>query len=263
MKKFLKKMVKKAFNACGLEIHRRQTIRRTLSEVLVHLSRLDFKPRTVIDVGVAFGTFELYERFPDAIHLLVEPLKEWEGVLKDISRKYRAEYVIAAASDKPGTIVMNVHPDLSSSSIFKEREGSHVDGIPREIPVVTIDDLCSQRNLPGPYLIKVDVQGAELQVLDGASKVLEHTEVIILEVSLFQFFEKGPQFYDVVSYMKNRGFVVYDIYGSHTRPLDGALAQVDMVFVKEHGPFRKEHFYATPDQRKQLTKRFTSMNPKH
>lgn len=241
-------VVKKVFNALGLDIFVIQKSARhdrtTLGEVLDHVSRMGFRPQTVIDVGVAYGTFGLYERFPDANHLLIEPLKEFEGALKELSCKYNAEYILVAASDKPGTITINVHPDLISSSTFREMEGSHIDGIPRKVPAVTIDDLCKERNLRGPYLIKADVQGAELKVLDGAKKMLEDTELVIVEVSLFQFFVNGPQLYDIVSYMKERGFVAYDFYGSHNRPLDGALAQVNMVFVKEKGQLRKNHSYA-------------------
>jgi len=54
--------------------------------------------------------------------------------------------------------------------------------------------------------------------------------------------------------MKDRGFVVYDIFGGHNRPLDGALGQIDMAFVKENWQFRKSHFYATREQREHLTK---------
>jgi FkbM family methyltransferase len=243
MKQFVENFTKKIFDACGFTILRKGRRRTTWTEVLDHFSRLGFRPQTVIDVGVAYGTLELYMGFPEARHLLVEPLKEFQGILEEISRKYTAEYVLAAAGDKTGTITINVHADPSSSSIYKETDGSHIDGIPRKVPVVTIDDLCKERNLEGPYVIKADVQGAELRALDGAKKVLEHTELIILEVSLFQFYVNGPQFYDVVSYMKAHGFVVYDIFNGYNRPLDGALAQVDIVFVKEYGQFRKEHFY--------------------
>ena len=255
MKKLPKKVVKKTFSALGFkiqrafgfEIHRQE---RSLAGVIDHVSRLGFRPQTVIDAGVANGTFELYG-FRNANYLLIEPLEEFEEALKDISRKHKAEYVIAAASDRPGTIVINIHPDLFSSSIFKEKEGSYVDGIPREVPAVTIDDLCNERNLRGSYVIKADVQGAELAVLDGARETLKDTELVILEAQLFQFIIDGPQFYDVVCYMKDSGFVVYDIFDPVYRPLDGAMSQVDMVFVKENGQFRKHHIYATREQRKQ------------
>lgn len=106
----------------------------------------------------------------------------------------------------------------------------------------------------GSYLIKIDVQGAELDVLAGATNIIPDTELVILEVSLFEFFVGGPQFYEVVNYMKKEGFVVYDLFGYHCRPIDLALAQIDVAFVKEHGSFRKHHFYATPQQREELDK---------
>jgi len=153
----MEKVVKNIFNAFGFEIYRKGKIRRTLAEVLAHFSRLGFKPQTVIDVGVATGTFELYRAFPNSRHLLIEPLKEFRPFLEKIVRQFNADYVIAAASDRPGNIVINVHTDLLGSSILKEVEGSHVDGAERFVAAVTVDDLCSKKSLRGPYLIKVDV----------------------------------------------------------------------------------------------------------
>ncbi len=49
--------------------------------------------------------------------------------------------------------------------------------------------------------------------------------------------------------MRELGFATYNIVGRLYRPLDDALAQVDVVFVQEAGRFRKDHFYATPEQR--------------
>ena len=85
-------------------------------------------------------------------------------------------------------------------------------------------------------------------MLDGALETLNETELVILEVSMFQLMKDAPQFYDVVAYMKNLGFVVYDIFGEQFRPLDGALGQIDIAFVKENGIFRTDHAYATAEQ---------------
>ncbi len=253
-----KKLVKRLFNSIGLEIGKKRPeqppaiSRASTRGVLRHLYDLGLQPRTVIDVGVATQTEELYQQFRQSKILLVEPLVEFEPFLRDLCGAYNAQYVLAAASEKPGTAIINVHPDMYGSSFFKEVEGPAVDGVPREIPVVTIDRLCRERNLCGPYLIKVDVQGAELQVLAGATCTLLETEVVILEVTLFGSMIGGPQLYDVVLRMKEFGFVVYDIFGSNYRPFDNALSQVDMVFVREQGPFRESHVFATPEQRKEL-----------
>jgi FkbM family methyltransferase len=250
MTHYLTQAAKRLVRLFGLEVHRADKVRRqTMADVLRHLARQGFRPSTVIDVGVAYGTKELYESFPHSYHLLVEPLREYEPGIRAFAERYSGDFVMAAAGSKPGQRVLHVHSDLSSSSLFEEVEGQTVDGEPRSVPVVTLDDLCRDRKLSGPFLIKVDVQGAELEVLDGARRVLQETDVVILEVSLFEFFRQGPQLSDIVAYMKDKGFVVYEIFGGHYRPLDGALAQVDMAFVKECGMFRVTHAYATREQR--------------
>lgn len=249
---FLKKNLKRILAVFGLRLYQQNT-RLLLDDFLLYIRKLGLKPATVIDVGVAYGTFALYETFPDASHLLVEPLEEWREALETISHKYKAQYVIAAAGAKPGKITIHVHDDLISSSALHEVEGDYIDGTPREVPVVTLDQLCREKDLRGPFFIKVDVQGAELNVLDGATQLLEDTEVIVLEVSLFKTMSTNPELHDVVQYMKEHGFVTYDIFNFALRPLDGALGQVDMAFVKEKGQFRKSHAYATPEQRAQTT----------
>jgi FkbM family methyltransferase len=183
-------------------------------------------------------------KFRDADILLIEPLAEFEPFLRKICTMYKAQYVLAAAGATAGTAILNVHVDKWGSSLLKEIEGPSVDGGQRQVPIITVDQVCSDRNLKGPYF-----QGAELQVLAGASRTLRQTEAVILEVSLFESIIGAPQFGDVVSRMKQLGFVVYDAYGFLYRPLDNALSQVDIVFVREDGPFRRSHAFATPEQR--------------
>lgn len=126
------------------------------------------------------------------------------------------------------------------------------DGYEVTIPMIRIDDVLKEKQVSGPYLIKVDVQGAELDVLDGSPQALQESEVVVLEVSMFQFMKGAPELYDVVFYMKERGFVAYDIILGWNRPLDNALGQIDMVFVKENGRFRQNHSYSTLEQMKKI-----------
>lgn len=230
------------------------TLTESVSDVLAHVSRLGFRPATVIDVGVASGTPSLYQSFPDSFHLLVEPLVEFQSEIESWLRTYQGKAVFAAASSIDGQIQMNVHSEhLDGSSLLHEQMGKEFDGVARTVPSIRVDTVVEDNQLQGPFLVKVDVQGAELEVLDGAKNVLADTELLLLEVSLFKFLKKSPEFYEVVSYLKRLGFVVYDIYGGHRRPLDGALGQCDVAFVKERGRFRNDHRYATPDQWRRLT----------
>ena len=242
----------------GLELrHKTSTIslieRHTMWGTLEHAKRLSFEPKTVIDVGAGTGTFALYETFPKARHILIDPLLENRPYLeKIVNRLKNAEYLIAAAAQTSGTVTINVHRDYYGSSVCKEFEGPDVDGTPRVVPAITLDELCKERELRGPYLIKVDVQGAELDVLSGASQVLKYTEYVVLEICLMGFFIGGPQLYDVAKFMNERGFVVYDILDYGYRPLDGAMSQVDMAFVKESGRFREHRSFATKEQREEF-----------
>lgn len=253
----VKHLVVRAFNAAGLNVSRIRPAaapRASMAGGLAQLAALGFRPRTVIDAGVADATLELYETFKNASILLIEPLVEFEPFLRRICATYKAQYVLAAAGSSPGFATLNVHPDKFGSSLLREVEGASVDGVARTVPVATIDEECAKRNLAGPYLIKVDVQGAELEVLAGATRTLEEAEAVVLEVSLFGFLVGGPQFYDMVHRMKQSGFVVYDLFGENYRPMDGALAQVDMIFVREGGLFRRSHAYATLEQRAAQTR---------
>jgi FkbM family methyltransferase len=248
----LKHLAVRVFNAFGLDVQRLRpaaTPRASMAGGLAQLARLGFQPRTIIDAGVANATPELYSTFPSASILLIEPLVEFEPFLRRICSTYKAQYVLAAAGQAPGSATFHVHDDKFSSSLLTEVEGASVDGTPRAVPVVTIDQQCAEKNLAGPFLVKLDVQGAELQVLAGASRTLQHTEAVILEVTLFGTMIGGPQFFDLVTYMKAAGFVAYDVFGFQYRLLDGALCQVDMIFVREAGFFRQSHAFATPAQR--------------
>lgn len=266
MKRFLQRL----FRQFGLEIHRRQGRARahlgpdrdSLDGVLRQISEAGFAPATVIDVGAAVGLFTrtCHAVFPRANYLLIEPLEEYLPSLMKVSRDIpRTRFELAAATASEGSTTFNVHPDLLGSSLYHEtEEGSDVNGTPRQVHTIRLDQWVEKQGGMSPYLIKIDVQGAELDVLEGGQAILANTAVAILEVSLFRFFQRGPVFHDVLEYMKARGFVPYDFLGLQYRPIDDALSQVDVVFVKEEGLLRQIHSYATPEQRRRQNQRFRS-----
>ena len=257
----MKTLIQKLFRSMGYEVRRyraegatdRKALRQSLEGMLEHAKTTGFVPSTVIDVGAAMGSFTAtcHEVFPHAQYLLIEPLNEYLPALTKVVQAIpRATLEISAASATDDPVVLNVHDDLVGSSLYQEmEEDTGVNGVPREVQAVTLDRLVAQQHAQAPFLIKVDVQGAELDVLSGAETTVQNAELVLLEVSLFQFFQGAPLLCEVVAHMKARGFVPYDLLGLQYRPIDGALSQVDVVFVKEHGAFRRIHAYATAEQR--------------
>jgi FkbM family methyltransferase len=256
--KLLKDIINSALSLVNLQISSRGSIARSQKDAYQHIKKLDFKPNTIFDVGVGKGTFDLYNSFPESKIFLIEPLEEFKDSINIILGKYDAEWIKAAACETSGEIAINVHTyRLESSSILSENDNKHsmgVDGESRSVRSTALDDLIDKKIKP-PILMKIDVQGAELNVLKGASKLLEETDYLLLELQLFDFFMEGSDFYEIIDYLYGYGFTLYDICGGYTRPYDGALASIDAAFVKEKGPFRIEHYFASKAQRTQQLER--------
>lgn len=229
----------------GYEIHKAK--RSTpLSTILIRAKQNELAPRTVIDVGAAWGAWsrECARVFPDARYILIEPLVEYRESLEGVVKELRSAVLVSsAAASMPGNVTFHVHPDLEGSSLYPEGDDPEINGMPREVAATTLDVIVRQQATSGPYLLKLDVQGAELDVLRGAEETLKKTEYVILETSLFAAYDNVPLLHDVIAFMAERGFVPYDILGLLYRPLDGALCQADVCFVKENGMFRKERAY--------------------
>jgi len=151
---------------------------------------------TVIDVGCADGHFYLHHYhlglFPRSTVLNIDPNPVYENSLKSIKEVIGGHYVIAAASDSEGELelTMSTHPYWSS---LRPRDDPYWERINRmdqgtsNVKAVTLDGLAARLGLSGPYLLKLDVQGAEAQVLRGARRLLGETHVVICEADMDDF----------------------------------------------------------------------------
>ena len=110
--------------------------------------------------------------------------------------------------------------------------------------MLTIDTILVQHADFQPDLVKLDIQGFELEALMGASKLFGTTELFIIETSLFSFINGSPITREVISFMADRSYEIYDITEFLRRPYDAALGSVDIAFVKGHGLLRSSNRWA-------------------
>lgn len=200
------------------------------------LAKRGFSPESIVDIGAAGGlwTQSALQHWPNAHYLLIEPLEERREVLDRLSHKYpNVEYLIAGASDQEGNMEFNVfHDQLTRSSfLFGAGEGNGIEG--RSVPVVTLDGLLESGQLKQPQFMKLDVQGYEQKVLQGATNVMEKCEMIILELEFFRHKKESVLLHELIAWMAERNFLPYEILGVLRRPYDDAMGQCDIAFLKE------------------------------
>lgn len=204
-----------------------------------------FVPRGLIDVGANHGdwTRVFLQVFPDTDVIMIEPQSEMVVPLEALCReKPNISLVKAGAGSEPGQLLQTIWEDLAGSSFLPPEDPALKNkGRQRLTPVVTIDSVLASRSRFHPDLVKLDIQGFELKALAGAVSVFGKAEMFILEVSLFEFMSGQPTAREVITFMGDRGYEIYDVPGFLRRSLDGALGQMDIAFARNNGFFRSSN----------------------
>src|SRR5207249_8140221 len=101
------------------------------------------------------------------------------------------------------------------------------------IKITTIDSFFDgQYSLTPEILLKLDVQGFELEALKGAAGSLPRIRVVQAELSLAPLYKDAPLFAEVVSYLENQGFEMFTIIPGFKDGKSGRLLQADGIFVR-------------------------------
>lgn len=188
---------------------------------------------TVIDVGAAVGNWsiDLQKHLPGAQFLLFEAAPFHAAALRKISRpNFSVEY--AAASDHKGHVSFALDPSNplgggASSTATEEHTAT--------VPCITIDEAVASRALTGPYLVKLDTQGHEREILRGAAETIRDTSMLWIET--YGVGQPGrPPFDELCLDLRELGFRAAGMADVMVRPSDEMLWQMDMFFLPASNP---------------------------
>ena len=206
----------------------------TMFAALRRLFNRGVRYSTVIDAGCADGQFVLkllsLGLLADGIPVNVDANSLYEDSLKAIATSIGGHYRISALTDHVGKVEITTaaHPYWASVRPVGDLYWQRLNGLSGQkvtVPATTLDVLSHELALRPPFLLKLDVQGAEKEVLKGGSNVLKQTHVVLCEADV-------DDFSDINDTLARSGFVLYDATGLQ-RIADGTLGWFHPIYVNK------------------------------
>jgi FkbM family methyltransferase len=206
------------------------------------LAQQGFRPNGIIDIGAYQGNWTrmVAKIFPQVPVIMIEAQDEKKRSLELVRADLPfVDYTLCLLGDREGEQA-TFYVMETGSSIYSEN--SDVQRRRRCLTMRTLDAVLSEHpQLVEPLFIKLDVQGAELDVLRGGLSALRSSEVVQIEVALMNYNAGGAEAIDVFNFMADHGFALYDICG-FIRPQSSYLVQVDVLFIKRGSALRPNYF---------------------
>jgi FkbM family methyltransferase len=196
------------------------------------------KVRTVVDIGANEGQFLLpalkylsperalaVEMLPDLARRLTSRLPRSVRVYACAAGGGRGRAPSLRSTFSPASSLLELFPE-ASSLYGRDLEQSDVGAV----DIRTLDDLCMDAGMDSIDLLKIDVQGYELEVLRGARRILKRTRQIIIEVEFVPIYQGGPLFPAVWQDLESHGFVLSQLF-AQCQSSDGVLLHADALFT--------------------------------
>jgi len=198
------------------------------------------KPKYLCDIGGYKGkwTYVMHKMDPELEHVVIfEPQKKFHRELEELDLG-RVEKVIykCGLGDRKGTL--EIQGGTASASVLSTAElqthyfpGSVVEE-KESIDIKVLDQVYSEDKLPYPDLIKIDVQGFELNVLKGGRHVLSKAKYLVIELSFREFYVGQPPLSELLRFLEDNHYVMIS-HGfelkSPKSPME--VLQMDGIFV--------------------------------
>jgi FkbM family methyltransferase len=208
---------------------RAPTVSRAVGPLATHLDR----PLVVVDVGCRDGEALSWTPFDPQVQLIgFEPdAAECERLQADYDGPATRTFVPIALGAATAEATLHVTRYIQSSSLYAPSAESiaahpqlsaHEEVERRRIAITSLDGWIDLNGAAPPDFLKLDVQGAELDVLRGAEQALEHVRALQVEVEFQPLYDDQPLFADVDAHLRERGFVLWRLRGMRHLAIAGA-----------------------------------------
>jgi FkbM family methyltransferase len=205
--------------------------------------RGDRPTRMIFDVGANVGQTikTLRPAFPEAnIHAFEPYPPTYERLKSFVANDPHVETHNVALGAEQSTVTMYLAERDVGNSLLPLRSDLPVERIEdcfrpagsTTVPVTRLDQFCRERNIEVIDILKIDTQGFEIHVLEGAGEMLRPEQIgaVYFEANFERFYEGQSRFTDLVLMLTNRGYRLVDFY-SKSRHQQGHLRWCDCLFV--------------------------------
>lgn len=244
---FLKGLARKILSLSGYKIEKIRGvaggITRNVFEDQVTLLK-GVPVSTIFDIGAHEGqTYYTYRSlFPAAkIHSFEPSPSLFVALTLAQSNDKNAQAHQLAISDTQGKQIFHLNQSSGTNSLLKSGEKAaeyYAPGLfePKsevEIETTTIDQFMAHHAIPDLSILKLDIQGAELMALEGASESLHKKAIslIFLEVEFVYLYANQALFHQVCRFLEGMDYVLYNLYNLHSGA-KGQLVAGDALFIK-------------------------------
>ena len=178
----------------------------------------------IVDVGVQYDTQELRANFIDTFQILIEPTTQYHKHIVNTYSKNNYKLIKKACGNKKGILFLN-HYSINSSEITHSQlsEEKSANSIKSEqIESDTLDNIL--KDIDKYALLKIDVDGAEFDILEGSKTILNKIGFVIIE-------SWTNRISDFIEFFNKHNFELFDIIDICY--IRGKLSQVDLVFINK------------------------------